>query len=69
MNTITEYEKVIMSGLESGLSNAKYTLPKIQNEIIQVLKNKIHNQIINEAKDAQYFTLIADGTRDLLNKS
>jgi hypothetical protein len=64
MNTITEYEKVIKSRLESGLSNAKYMSPKIQNEIIQVLKNIIHNQIINEVKDEQYFTLIADGTRD-----
>jgi hypothetical protein len=65
LKTIAEYDKAIKSRLKSGPSNAKYTSPKIQNEIIQVLKNIIHNKIINEVKDAQYFTLIADGTRDI----
>lgn len=65
LNTIANYDNVIKNKLQNGPLNAKYTSPKIQNEIIEIFRKLIQNKIITEVKDSQYYTLIADGTRDI----
>ena len=45
--------------------NAKYTSPKIQNEVLQLLADMIRKQIIEEVKSSEHFALIVDETKDI----
>jgi len=45
-------------------SNASYTSPQVQNEIIELLANLVREQIATELGDGWY-TLLCDGTRDV----
>ena len=49
--------------------NAKYTSPKVQNEIIDIMTIMVREKIANEIKaaDADCYTLKCDGTRDKNN--
>lgn len=67
LKTIAEHHKLIKQRIECGPNNAKYISSKIQNEIIEVFKNYIHKKIINEVKEAKYYSIIADSTRDITN--
>lgn len=45
-------------------SNATYTSPNIQNEIIQAIADVLREMIVNEINESTYCTLMADGTKD-----
>ena len=47
--------------------NAKYTSPKIQNEIIELMSTIVIEKIINNIKIAPDYSLLADSTRDPQN--
>jgi galactitol-specific phosphotransferase system IIB component len=44
--------------------NAKYTSPQIQNEVIQIMWEVTLEKILEEAKNSQFFSVMADETRD-----
>ena len=44
--------------------NAKYTSPEIQNEIITIITTCVKNEIAQEIREAEMFTIYADGTSD-----
>ena len=67
-NLITFLKKIIQyfPELENHLKdplmkNATYTSPKSQNEMINVIEiNTIQQQLINEIKDTQFHSIMAD---------
>ena len=42
----------------------KYTSPKIQNEVIEVLQKLLKSKINKSVKEAEYFTIHEDGSSD-----
>ena len=45
-------------------TNAKYTSPEIQNEVIETLAEIVRETVGNECKESELFTLMMDGTTD-----
>lgn len=42
-----------------------YTSPRIQNALIDAFSNLIQKKIIEDVKESQYFTILADETSDI----
>ncbi|KAL5825154.1 hypothetical protein ACOSQ3_021217 [Xanthoceras sorbifolium] len=53
--------------LENALKTAKYTSPKIQKEIVQIISNKVRMHIREEIGDAKFCVLV-DEARDVAKK-
>ena len=49
--------------------NATWLGHKIQNEMISTLAHIVTEDIATEIKEANYFTLIVDETKDVVNRS
>jgi hypothetical protein len=45
-------------------SNAKYTSPEVQNDVIETLADIVRETVAKECKEAELFTLMMDGTSD-----
>lgn len=54
--------------LEHGKKNAMYTSPQIQNEIIELCGLVVKNEIIQEAKKAYAYSVMADESCDIAGK-
>ncbi len=59
------YDPVLQS-LITSKSKTKYLSPKIQNEIISILAQKIEDEIVKEIHDAEFYSVIMDTTQDVL---
>lgn len=57
-NTLKKY-------LETCSSNAMYTSPLIQNEIINIFGELIQSDIITKNSKSKYFSVLADETTDI----
>lgn len=51
-----------------GNQNAMYTSSLIQNEILEYLANLVREEIIQEVKESEVFSVIADETKHLTKK-
>jgi len=49
----------------SGRGKVSYLSSTTYYEVIHIMKNKIIKTIINEVKDAKYFSIIVDSTPDI----
>ncbi|TKS92313.1 Zinc finger MYM-type protein 1 [Collichthys lucidus] len=67
LEAIANHDPLIKKRLK-GHHNAKYTSKNIQNEILETLAEMVQQQIINEVKQSQVFSVIADETKDLQKK-
>ena len=65
LKLISNYDSIIAKKCANLPKNAKYTAPKIQNEVLKLLADMIRNQIIEEVKSSKYFALIVDETKDV----
>ena len=54
--------------LEEGPRNVKYTVPEIQNELLDTMAEMVLNHITSEIQKAQYYSLIVDETKDISKK-
>lgn len=63
-----ETDEVLGNHLKNAPRNALYTSKAIQNSLIDVVRQRILQDIISEVKQAQYYTIIADEVTDLSNK-
>ena len=63
-------DKVLADHLQSGgyQGNALYTSKTIQNELIDVCDHIIRTRILNEVRDAPFFSIMADEATDAANK-
>ncbi|XP_013192236.2 52 kDa repressor of the inhibitor of the protein kinase-like [Amyelois transitella] len=58
-------DKDLSEHLITSQKNALYTSPQIQNEIIDICGEIIQHKIINEVKEAIFFSILADETTDI----
>ena len=61
-------DSVLDSHIKHSHQNATYTSPKIQNEIITIIKDNIQQQIVKEVHVSKYFSVLADEVTDTSNK-
>jgi len=57
-------KKIAKRLLEKPL-NAKYTSHNIQNELLETMANVVREQIIDEVKKSQYFSVMVDESKDV----
>lgn len=65
LELVAVHDPIVKKRLEGGPKNAKYTCPEIQNEIISILAEMIRTEIVNEVKEAKFFSIIVDETKDV----
>ena len=63
-----EHDQILAQHLAKSPRNARYTSKTIQNELIEVVGNSIHDDILQEVKRAKYYSVIADEMADVSNK-
>ena len=61
-------DKVLEGHFKTAPRNATYHSKTIQNELIKCCGNHILRQLINDIKEAQFFSVLADETQDNSNK-
>jgi len=62
LKMISHYNPVLKDHLEQPcMNNAKYTSPRIQNELVDIIGNGIIlTSILDEVREAKYFSVLAD---------
>ena len=63
-----EKDPVLAKHLAESPKNARYTSKGIQNELIDVVGNRIRSDIISEVQQAKFYSIIADEVTDVANK-
>ena len=61
-------DKVLADHLSNCPRNGRYTSKTIQNELLQVTGDKIRSEILEEVKQAKFYSIIADEVTDISNK-
>ena len=64
MNFLKKYSQILEEKLD-GPRNAKYTHHSVQNAVLEILCEIILDEITEEIREAEYFTLLVDETKDL----
>ena len=62
---LSRHIAVVRDRLESGPKNASWLGHDIQNELVSVMAKWVLSKIIAEVKNARYYTIIADETKDV----
>lgn len=66
LNLISKYNEIVKKKIISeDNANAKYTSPKIQNEIFLIISRMILKQISSELQRASCFSIMCDETKDI----
>ena len=65
MVLLSRKNDIIRQKLTSGPGNATWLGHDIQNSLISLLANKVHSMIKREVQSAQFYTLMADETKDV----
>ena len=63
-----ETDEVLRKHIQFGLQNEKYTSRTIQNELVSVIGDAIHDEILSEVLSAQFYSIIADEVSDVANQ-
>ena len=59
------HDPVIKRRFEHGPQNATYLSPDIQLDLLQVMVDMVRNSITEEVHKAGYYSLLADGSKDI----
>ena len=65
LNLIGKHDSKIAEKIEGLNENGKYTSPRIQNEVLQILADMVREQIMEEVKTRGQLALILDETKDV----
>ena len=63
-----ETDPILAHHLANSSRNARYTYKSIQNELIAVVGKAIQNEVIDEVKEAKFYSVIADEVTDAANR-
>ena len=64
-SVIAKHDPIVQDYIDKGPKNATYLSPDIQNSILQIMGKMIRGSICNEVRQAGYFSLMADETKDM----
>ena len=65
---LSKHDEVVKKRLEEGPQNATFLGHDIQNELVAVMGRKVMEKIQAEVCEAQYYTIIADESKDISKK-
>ena len=65
---VGNHDDVIARKIRSGPGNAKYTHHSVQNALLEIMADEVKSSIFKEIREAEYFSLLADETKDLSKK-
>ena len=65
LDLIARHDPVVKTHLDELPRNAKYTSPQIQNNLLSIMGNITLEKICTEVREAQYFSLLVDETKDV----
>lgn len=63
-----ETDPILANHLANSPRNGTYTSKTIQNELISVIGQSIQKEILDEVKEARFYSVIADEVTDRSNK-
>ena len=61
----SRYDPALKDLLAKKEDNIKYLSPSIQNELIQLLSRAVHDDIVDDIKNADFYSIITDTTQDV----
>ena len=64
LDLVGKHDEVVASRLRDGPKNATYTSHDIQNELLHILAKNVRQVICMEVKNAGYYSIIVDESRD-----
>ena len=62
---LAEYDNELKELIEMKKGSHKYLSPTIQNELIELLASKVKNILLDDIKDAPFFSIVLDTTPDI----
>lgn len=65
LDLVSKHDPFIKKRIEEQAKDAKYTSPKIQNEILACLAAMVKEEIIKEVKESGQFSVLVDETKDI----
>ena len=65
LQLVARHDDIVVKKIASAPKNAKYTGHQIQNDVIDVLGGLVRQSILDEVRDAEYFSIIVDETKDI----
>uniref|UniRef100_A0A8C2PTZ0 DUF4371 domain-containing protein n=1 Tax=Cyprinus carpio TaxID=7962 RepID=A0A8C2PTZ0_CYPCA len=68
LHLLGKFDSTVSKKLSSGPGNAKYVHHDIQNELIDIMACILREQVSNEVKLGEHFTLMVDETKDVSKK-
>ncbi|MCH9717061.1 MAG: DUF4371 domain-containing protein [Gammaproteobacteria bacterium] len=68
VSMISNHDSIVSNKLRLGPRNASYTSHGIQDELLKILGNKVVETICQRVKEAGFFSIIADESRDTSKK-
>lgn len=68
LHLLGKFDGTVSKKLSSGPGNAKYVHHDIQNELIDIMACILREQVSNEVKLGEHFTLMVDETNDVSKK-
>jgi len=61
---LAKYDPILSESLAQPAGSIKYLSHQIQNEVISLLGQEVHDNIVRNIKDAPFFSFILDTTQD-----
>ena len=60
-----KYDSVLQQHLNNGSRNSTYLSPDIQNQLIEAMANEVLNTIVQQVKDAKFYSILVDEMADI----
>ena len=68
LSLIAKHDPIVAERIRSGPRNAKYTHHSVQNTLLNIMKDMVLEQIQAELREAEFFTILSDESRDASKK-
>ncbi len=65
LSLVAKHDDSVQQHIKNNPRNATYTSPDIQNALLNVMGTIVRNEITSSVRDATYFSIMADETKDL----